>query len=64
MTNPRVKEMLDRLYAYKNGAEDADFIDDLIDDAIQLIVDLDRMTWSAPSGATWNVGASNGWKGE
>lgn len=55
-----VKEMLDRLYSVKNGAED----ENLIDDVIQLIIDLDRMTWSAPSGATWNVGASNGWRGE
>ena len=55
-----VKEMLDRLYAYKNGAED----ENLIDDVIQLIIDLDRLTWTPPSGATWNVGATNGWKGE
>ena len=55
-----VKEMLDRLYAYKNGAEDGT----LIDDVIQLIIDLDRLSWTVPSGATWNVGASNGWRGE
>jgi len=55
-----VKEMLDRLYAYKNGAED----ENLIDDVIQLIIDLDQLTWKAPSGATWNVGASNGWRGD
>ena len=52
--------MLDRLYAYKNGAEDGT----LIDDVIQLIIDLDRLSWTVPSGATWNVGASNGWRGE
>lgn len=55
-----VKEMLDRLYAYKNGAED----ENLIDDVIQLIIDLDRLTWKAPIGATWNNGATNEWKGE
>ena len=55
-----VKEILDRLYAYKNGTED----ENLIDDVIQLIIDLDRLSWKAPSGATWNVGASNGWRGE
>lgn len=54
------KEMIDRLYAYLNGTED----ESLIDDLIQFIMEQDRLTWSVPSGATWNVGASNGWRVE
>ena len=58
-----VKEIINRLYAYKNESND-ERLNDLIDDVIKYIIDLDRLTWTAPSGATWNVGASNGWKGE